>query len=291
MKNKICSKKIIIFVLFLLLFTISLGNVCYAYFYTNGSFSGSKDIEITGFNPMINNSSSQSQSINLVDTITNSKNFGPGAEGKFKIDIDFSDADYDSYYKIDYDRSNLPNNLKFYVDEDYTSEFTSFEGVEYSYYSNRVAEHYIYWKWIVDDSASSNENDSLFMGQDISVDFNVYISQNIDERTVVINDYEGYTGRINIINTHTGNKKGSFTLSLTNIPSNTQFRIYFNDDELSSNLHLYSDSLYQNEINYIEDTYSGVYNYIYETVYWELETDNISTLSDGLYYTIVFGNW
>lgn len=293
MNNKKYSRIKISIIFVLSLFAISLGSICFSYYFTTGSYSGTVDLSAPPFDPKVNTSSEETQSIDLIETITNNKSFAPGAQGMFMIDIDLSNVGYDSYYKLMYDRTGIPNNLKFYVDEDYTSELDYVEGVTYKNYDDQIAEHYVYWKWIVDNSAASNANDSLYMGQEISVEFTSYISQIVEKNTVIVNDIEKPTGRINLINTHTGNNKGSFNISLnlSNIEANTQYRIYFNEKELSSNLHLYSDSTYQTKINYIQGTYDGVNSEVTNTIYWELETDNINTLSSGLYYVVVFGSW
>ena len=292
-KNKEFTRIKIIIIIAMILFTVSLSSICFAYYYTQGSFTANTTVRILEFNPLVNSSANNSQSINLTNTITNNMNFAPGAEGKFIVDINFTNVASDSYYELTYDRTGIPNNLKFYVDEDYTTEFSSIKGVTYTDYSNQIAEHYVYWKWIVDDSTDSNTNDSLYMGQNISVDFNVYISQKVDENTFEVNDMERPSGRINIVNTHAGNNKGSFhmLLNLTNATANTQYRIYFNEKELSDDLHLYSDSEYQHEINYIQGTYNGNNNYILRIIYWKLDTGNVSSLNDGLYYIVVFGSW
>lgn len=291
--NKKYSKIKVSIIMILFLFIISLSTFCFSFFFTTGGFSGSKEVIIPAFDPRVNSSSSNSQSISLADTITNNKSLSPGAEGKFKIDIDFTDVSTNSYYKVYYDRTGLPNNLKFYVDEDYTTEFDNLEGVEYKDNSDRTSEHYVYWKWIVDNSASSNANDSLYMGQDIGVDFTAHISQMVEKNTIIANGVEKPTGRINIASTHSGNNKGAFNFNLdfSNVSANTQYRIYFNEKELSSNLHLYSDSSYQTELNYIQGTYDGNNTQVTNTIYWELETGNINTLSNGLYYVVVFGSW
>lgn len=295
MKGKGYLRLKMIIIVIMILFAVSLCYICYSYFYTQGSFSISESsISILEFSPLVNSSSNNNQSIDLSSTITNNKNLAPGAQGKFKVEIDFSSVESDSYYRLTYDRTGIPNNLKFYFDEDYTAEFSSLEGTIYAnHYNNQIAEHYVYWKWIVDDSEASNENDSLYMGQNISVVFTAYISQMVEKNTIKVNNEEKSTGRIYISGTHTGGNKGAFNISLdlSNATSNSQYRIYFNEKELSNALHLYSDSGYQNEINYIQGVYDGVNNNITSTVYWKLDSGSISSLYNGLYYVVVFGSW
>ena len=286
-KIKTIRKKNIILML-LSVFVLSLCvSYCFSYYYTSGNLATvSYNINIPNFAPKVNGSYNLSQSIDLSSTITNNKNLAPGAEGKFKIDIDLSEVETDVYYRISYDRTNIPNNLHFYVDEEFTSELNYINGVEVTSNTNRVVEHYIYWRWILDNSETSNQNDSLYMGQSISVPFTTIVSQQIEEHATIINNYEIVTGRVNLIETHTGSNLGSFSidLDLTGLTPSHDYYIYFGKNELSSNLHLYSDSSYQNEINNISVIYDGENTNVTKTIYWRLDNDNISTLSDGLYY-------
>ena len=101
-----------------LIFSIALiASIGYAYFTTTGSFSSSSSINILPFGPKVNGSYDISQTINLSDTITNGKNLAPGAEGKFKVDIDFTQVGTNVYYKVYNASTNIPNNLKFYVEQ------------------------------------------------------------------------------------------------------------------------------------------------------------------------------
>ena len=131
------------------------------------------------------------------------------------------------------------------------------------------------------------------MNQDIPVTFKTIVSQVVESNNIIVNNYEKPTGRINLVDTHIGNNTGSFniTLDLTNVPANGKYRVYFNNKELSNNLHLYSDSGYQNEISYIQGTYDGVNKDVTNTIYWVLDNDNVSTLNSGLYYASVLGSW
>ena len=121
-KNNISSKRKIVFIFFLAVLLISVGSICFSYFYTGGSFSGSTSVNIPAFAPKVNNSYSFNQSINLANTITNNKSLSPGAEGKFKMDISFAEVETDAYYKVYYDSTGIPDNVHFYVDENYSEE-------------------------------------------------------------------------------------------------------------------------------------------------------------------------
>ena len=129
---------------------------------------------------------------------------------------------------------------------------------------------------------------NLYNGEEIVIPFTASVSQKIEEHGVIVNGYEVPTGRVNLVETHSGNNRGSFNmvLNLSTLTALDEYNIYFGINELNSNLHLYSDSSYQNEIDHISDIYDGINSEITKTIYWELETDNISTLSDGLYYIV-----
>ena len=80
-------------------------------------------------------------------------------------------------------------------------------------------------------------------------------------------------------------------MDLSNLTALDNYRVFFNRKTLSNNLHLYSDSNYQNEISYIAGTYDGINDTREITIYWELENDNLSTLDNDLNYVIVKGSW
>ena len=261
------------------LFIVS-GFACFSYFTAAGNFSGSTKIIALGFSPKVNNSILNNQSIDLSSTITNGKNLSPGAKGVFKIDLDFSDIDTDSFYEITFDRTNIPLNIHFYADEDLTSEITSLEGIHLKNYNDKSAEHFIYWEWKYIDNDNNNSDDSYFMDREISVPFTVRFSQHLDSRTIVVNDLERPTGRISL-----DGLEGSFTLNLdfTNL-SNTNYRIHFNPSEVSNTLHLYSDSLFTNEITSIEDIYNANTSpsQVSKTIYWKFSDSTVT--SGNLYY-------
>ena len=265
-KNFFLRKNIIIILFLTLVLTISFP-YCYSYFTTSGRFSVTDNIKILKFIPKVNNSVNLNQEIDLSTTITNEKNLSPGAEGKFKIDIDLSDVEYDSYYKVYLDNSNIPQNLHFYVDENYTSELTFIEGVQYLDNVDKLAEHFIYWKWDYVNSDAANSNDNLFMNKEITVPFKVDVISRVNQNTILVNDIEKPTGRILLVG-----QEGSFNLKLDfkNLLS-TNYKIHFNLNDVPNKLHLYSDSSYTNEITDISDFYDGVNKTITKTIYYRFE--------------------
>lgn len=274
------NKKQIYVTAFVLFACIVVTKIGISFYYTEGSYKGSTSIAGLSYAPKVNGSTSMSQTINLSNTITNGKNLAPGAVGKFKVDLDFSSVDSDAYYRVHFDRTNIPNNIHFYVDKDLSSELFSIEGVQLLENSNKTAEHYIYWTWEYSDTTESNENDSLYMNQEINLPFIAYVSQNVEHHTVIVNNVEKPTGRINISGT-----QGSFDMNLdfSNFDSSKNYKIYFNSDDVSSGLHFYTDSSYQNEITNINGTYNGSNSPINNTIYWKYDGGSLNT---SLYYVV-----
>lgn len=278
-RNLYKNKTKISLAIFIVFCCAVVGKIGFSYFYTIGNISGNTTINTLGFSPIVNDSAQRNQSINLSETITNNKNLAPGAIGKFNIDIDFSSVESDSAYRISFDRSNIPNNIKFYVDENLTKEITVIDGTQLAEYNNKTAEHYIYWKWIYSDTPESNANDSLYMNTNITVPYTVEIMQRTNYSSVKINNMKRPTGRVYL----SGNS-GSFNINLDfdGFESSSNYNIYFNKDNKSSVLHLYTDSEFQNEISSLPVSYDGVNNLVNNTIYWRLD-DSSRT---NLYYIV-----
>ena len=276
-KKKIRKKYIIYSLVFLFLVSSCL-TFCISYYYTDGSASGTSSIHIPEFAPKVNGSSDNYQTINLASTIDNGKSLAPGARGKFKIDIDFTYVETDAYYRVTFDRTNIPNNIHFYVDENLTTELDEFEGIEYSGYGDRLAEHYIYWQWIYSNDPDSNQNDNLYMGQEIDLPFEAYISQRIDDGAIIVNDLEKPTGRIFLSGT-----EGSFNVELdfSNV-SLINYVINFTKGDVP--IHFYSDSSYTTEITNVHGIFDDSDNNTYqvETIYWRSDI----SLSNSFYYVV-----
>lgn len=280
--KKYFSKKNIIFVsLLICCLTISF-SFCYSYFTSKGTFVASAYHKIIWFNPVVNSSFDRSQSINLASTITNNKTLAPGAEGKFKIDVHLGYIDLDTYYKLSYDRTSVPENLHFYVDEEYKSELTTIEGIQYQDYHDNLEpfEHFIYWKWDYVDSEEANANDNLYMGKDITVTFNVDVSQHIENRTIIANNREKQVNKMLIVG---NNKSLSVKLNFQNL-NPTNYRIHFEKSDEISNVHFYSDSSYRNEIKSVSGYYDGTNDEVTRTIYWK--TDDDRRITGVVYYTV-----
>ena len=179
-----------------------------------------------------------------------------------------------------YDNTDIPNNLHFYVDEGYTTEFSKFEGVQHDEYITGTNNHYIYWKWDYVDSEEANSNDSLYMNREIVVPFKVDVSQHLDNRTIIVNNIEKQTGDILI-----DGDINSFNLNLNFENLNpTNYKIFLDNSDVSSHVHFYSDSAYTNEITNISGYYDGTNNEVTKTIYWK--TDDSRSVVGTVYYAV-----
>ena len=275
------NKKKVFITTFMFFCCIVGGIVGFSYFFTEGSFGGNGTTKVPSFAPKVNGSYNMSQTIELDKTITNGKNLAPGAIGRFKVDIDFSEVGTDAYYKVYFDRANIPNNIHFYVDENLSKELSLVEGVQLEGNSNKIAEHYIYWTWIYNDTPEGNANDNLYMDKEITLPFSAYVSQKIEGHQILVNDYEKPTGRINLSNSQSGSFNMTFNFSNA---SSQNYSVYFNKEDMPNGFHLYSDSAYQNEITSLLNIYDGENNNTTKTIYWKLDSGVANNLK--LYYIV-----
>ena len=169
------ERKIILFVLLGITFSLcGIGGASYSLYKSSprGKTSGA----IANWSFFVNNSKDTFS----IDLAKNAKNISdgklaPGSYGSFDIKLDASSTDVDVNYKITF--SNMkgkPISLKFYLDENYTTEInleeTKIDGVIHQG-DNMIKIVTIYWKW------DYNENDNDYQSETMSFNINVIGSQ------------------------------------------------------------------------------------------------------------------
>jgi len=93
----------------------------------------------------------------------------PDDKGTFDINIDSTGSSTDVDVTITISRTNLPDNLKFYLDENYTQELTTMTYMLKK--SNDMTMTVpVYWFW---DGSVDDENDTLFMGETLEANVSV----------------------------------------------------------------------------------------------------------------------
>ena len=93
----------------------------------------------------------------------------PGDSGVFDINIDSNGSVGDVLITITVERTNLPDNLKFYLDAEHTNELTT-HGVLIKKTGDMTKTVPVYWYW---NGRGSDENDNLFINTTINADITV----------------------------------------------------------------------------------------------------------------------
>ena len=144
------------------------------------SVSNEVKASVAKFQFTLNNSDELTQNIVLKNTIT-TNNYSndlvvPGTNGQFDLVFDLSDVEVSVNFIINFDRSNIPTNLKIYSDSSYTNEVSSIND-SYNIGDSTTKTITVYWKWNYLTDDTSNTNDSLYMNQNISLPTSVTVSQ------------------------------------------------------------------------------------------------------------------
>jgi len=93
----------------------------------------------------------------------------PDDKGTFDINIDSTGSSTDVDVTITISRTNLPDNLKFYLDENYTEELT-IKTYMLKKSDDMTMTVPVYWFW---DGSVDDENDTLFMGETLEANVSV----------------------------------------------------------------------------------------------------------------------
>lgn len=145
-------------ILFFLILLVIIGPFTYARFFHKSK--PTNKISVATWSFKIGNSKNN-YSIDLADTIIKNEysttKVVPGSCGIIQFDIDFSSTKVDALYNISIDdeKTNVPSNLKFYIDDGYSQEFVGFSGeVSLDNINNSLVKR-IYWRW---DYTEEDEN-------------------------------------------------------------------------------------------------------------------------------------
>ena len=128
-------------------------------------------------------------SIDLYDTITGTPSIEssdkviiPGDKGSFVLTATGVGTSSDIEYTIMFNGSNVPSNMKFYLDEGKTKVLDVETNKIYGYLDKNgsmVKEHTIYWEWPY-DSGRYNDLDYEYANKNISIDIKVEGKQSKD---------------------------------------------------------------------------------------------------------------
>ncbi len=100
----------------------------------------------------------------------------PGSSGVLQLEMDFSDIETATKYAISLDTSNsqIPENMKLYIDDSYNVEFSSYTGI--TELGEEKVTRNIYWKWKYTTIDETND----WMKQNIKIALNILAEQRVN---------------------------------------------------------------------------------------------------------------
>lgn len=114
--------------------------------------------------------------VNLNDTVIDDGYGGkliiPGSKGVITLNLNFTNVETAVDYDIVVNTENLPNNLKFYADEDYTININNFKGI--AKLNDKIISHRIYWVWQFND-----EDEGTYINSNMNAKISVHIVQKV----------------------------------------------------------------------------------------------------------------
>jgi len=157
---------IIITCLFLSVVFLATGTFAYFRNVSNGNINAN-----TGELLLEINDKSSSETLEITLTNSDGTKLKPGDSGSFVVNLDATGSSLDVSIVLDIVRTNLPNNLKFYIDENHAREYIS-QKYDITKSNSMTKPVTIYWYW--EDLEESNDND--FMFTEITATINATIS-------------------------------------------------------------------------------------------------------------------
>jgi len=155
----------------------------------------------------------------------------PDDKGVFNLNIDSTGSSTDVDVTITISRVNLPDNLKFYLDEDYAEELTTYKTIIPKSEDMTKAVP-VYWFWY---KRVSDENDSDFINKEISAD--VTVSATIAKTFYDILLAKNYTLDTNVNFIEPASETNGQGLMMVDGTQNDQYPIlYYRNDYENSNV-------------------------------------------------------
>ena len=171
------NKKKILILSLIMVGIILLGAGTYAYYMI--AIKGNIKIETGTFVFDVLHNNTTFTNIDLYDTIENprltNKYIIPGDSGKFELTATVNGSSTDVEYEITFTGTNIPTNLKFYLNKQKTNKLDltkSLKGYFNSDDTDKAKVYTIYWEWPY-DSGVNNSDDINYQNKDILVDVKV----------------------------------------------------------------------------------------------------------------------
>jgi len=161
----------------------------------------------------------------------------PDDKGTFDINIDSTGSSTDVDVTITISRTNLPDNLKFYLDENYTQELTT-KTYMLKKSDDMTMTVSVYWFW---DGSVDDENDTLFMGE--TLEANVSVSATIHTPPML---YDTLLGQSYILDTNVNFGSGASStngigLMMRDGTQNDEYPIVYYRGNITNNNVMFAD--------------------------------------------------
>lgn len=138
--------------------------------------TGNAEIDVAKFYFQVENENQQIE-LNLNDTLTanaySNDVIVPGTSGTITLNLDFSNIDVATNYRVSLDTENtkIPENLKLYIDQANTIEFSGYTGI--TEIDSTTITRNIYWKW----NYTSTDETQEWMAKEIKVSLDITAEQ------------------------------------------------------------------------------------------------------------------
>jgi len=158
-------KKILISSFLVMTSVLLIGTIAYFRRTVNGNITGNTGNLVL----IVNEANSELNETFTIPLNTNVEYVMPGERDVVYLDIDSTGSSGNVLIEIEIERTNLPDNLKFYLDKNLTEELTSMFFCIFK--SDSMTKQIpIYWYW---DAGIDSDNDSLFINKEVEATINV----------------------------------------------------------------------------------------------------------------------
>lgn len=196
---------------------VLLGAGTYAYYMI--AIKGNIKIEAGTFVFDVLHNNTTFTNIDLYDTIENpsltNKYIIPGDSGKFELTATANGSSTDVEYEITFTGTNIPTNMKFYLNKQKTNKLDLTKGLKGYFNSDdtdKTKVYTIYWEWPF-DSGENNPDDINYQNKDILVDVKVVGKQSPGHAIMMNGDITEHSDKTTTV----GMWKDEYRLKIKNI--------------------------------------------------------------------------
>lgn len=211
------NKRKILILSLIMVGIVLLGAGTYAYYMI--AIKGNIKIEAGTFVFDVLHNNTTFTNIDLYDTIENpsltNKYIIPVDSGKFELTATANGSSTDVEYEITFTGTNIPTNMKFYLNKQKTNKLDLTKGLKGYFNSDdtdKTKVYTIYWEWPF-DSGENNQDDINYQNKDILVDVKVVGKQSPGHAIMMNGDITEHSDKTTTV----GMWKDEYRLKIKNI--------------------------------------------------------------------------